>query len=369
MKNNRTKVNKKKLVVYTSLLVLVVLIPIFTLSNSNVYKSILTSFSKDTPDLKNQTTPDAKVLAEELTSDNDKVEDTYKLPEAKLKKLKPLKELKGDKELDQKVKKYLDEINYSSTDGVVFKTTTKKSEVKQNGSYVYAGKLTAITPDSLIFDLGIDVQEVNKQDLVLYKDFKNNAGKPKLDSNYLVIIRYIDGKLVRANAVSLPNKLDEIQHAVLSTNVFVLNFNNKKEQEELEKLSYEKTNVIAWSQMAKNTAKRIKKSSMYPIFVSPNTSLSQKEGDFSGSYYYIISGVMEASDRGYTKLKTYEGKTISLDFGDPEFNTSKNKVVWIHAVTDKGEVKSSVIQEFDGANLKAMVLGISKYTNESVKNK
>lgn len=292
--------------------------------------------------------------------------DNQAIPEPSLKELKDITNMKGEKEIDQKVKKYLSKISFSTANGVVFKTLTTQSKKALNGHYVFGGSVRAITPDSVIFDAGIEVVEVEKSNLKLYSNFDKKKASPKLDSKALLVFRYIDGKVVDADVVQLDTTLESVQHAVLDSGAYVETFSNKKEQLKVESESYERTTMGAWSSMAKTTAKQIQKSNMAPVFLMPHTNIIQHRGDLEGNYYYIIAGILQNSSKGYTSLKSYEGKNISLDFGDDKFSKHRNQVVWMHVITKKGKVQNIEVQEFPGANLKTMVSGITDYTKKVI---
>lgn len=286
--------------------------------------------------------------------------EAIKQEEAKeVKRVKDISELESDQYLDDVTDSFLTQ--WSFVKSRVLKTLLTENQDVLNGLYVYSSTVLKVG-DTVEMELGFSKEKVSKKLINSYEDIFNNPRELEEGLNGIALVDYDKGKITNIDWYEESSTRDEIQHAILNTDIIKKEkFTSKEEQKELEDTTHEYLTADDWKGMTLLASRDIVDNDMAPIFVVPNTSLSQKSGDFEGTYYYVVAGVLKSISTDYTKMFSYEGKTFSLDFGNVYATEHVGKPVWMHVVTEDGIVRNVEVQPFDGANMKTMAEGMMSY--------
>lgn len=273
-------------------------------------------------------------------------------------RVKSLKELDGEDKLDSEVADLLTKLSFNKD--VVLKMLKNASFMPLNGTYVYPATVVAVG-DNIEISLGLSKESVAKSRVSTYRNLTGNKGKVEEGSNYLSLVKYSKGRVLDVELYYTKNTVDNIQHAILKSNIKKEEFKTKLAQKKLEDNSFENLTIDEWKGMTLLASRDILAKDMGPIVVVPTASLSQSNGDFEGTFYYIVGGQLEKTSPEKTVLRTYEGKTINLDFGVDNAKKYIGSPVWVHLVTQEGSIQNVEIQGFSGANVRTMSAGMISF--------
>lgn len=263
---------------------------------------------------------------------------------------------KGDPNLGNSIKAFLQSWMVNNKAMINILITENFDSV--SGYHAYPVTITK-TGNVVGLDLGLSKIEVPENNLTVYRGFNNTISKFAEGDTGLAIVKYNNNNIERVEVYKLQAGLSEIQDALLNTELENKSVTeSSKEKKELK--TYKSLTAEDWKGMTLLASRDIINKEMAPIFIVPNASLSA-EKDLEGTFYYIIAGELIRSDDHVTELKSYEGKKISLDFGIKGSEEHVGKPVWIHAVTENGEIKNIEMQSFEGANTKTMAEGMLTY--------
>ena len=260
---------------------------------------------------------------------------------------------KSNPNLDSSVKAFLEQ--WVGKKGESVNTIITENFDSVTGYYAYPFKVETLDKN-ITLDLGISQIEVPQQNLVSYGGFGDKVEELKKDSVGLAIVNYNNNNISQVEVHILDYPFEEIQNSILTVDLSEGKDEDTAEEEKEDK-SYDTLTADDWKGMALLTSREIISKEMAPIFIVPNSSLTV-EKDLQDTFYYIIAGTLKSSNDKETQLESYEGKTITLDFGSTVPEEYINSPVWIHVVTQDGIIQNIEFQQFKGAELKVMAEGI-----------
>ena len=295
----------------------------------------------------------AFILVQEPDKENEEI-----LPES----LADAEETKSNPNLDSSIQAFLKQ--RSEKKGEDIKTIITENFDSVTGVYAYPFEVTKLE-DTVTINLGISEVEVPKQTVISYGGFTEKVKEIEEGSVGLALITYNINQITEVELFSLKDSFTEIQNSILKADL------STKQESESEVTTKQKTyqalDADDWKGMALLTSRDIVSRDMAPIFIVPNSSLTIAK-DLQDTFYYIIAGTLQSSNTEGTVLKSYEGKTIRLDFGTEVPQEYLGNPVWIHAVTQDGIIKNVEFQQFKGADLSVMAEGIIAYISTSAIN-
>jgi hypothetical protein len=124
--------------------------------------------------------------------------------------------------------------------------------------------------------------------------------------------------------------------------------------------SYKDLSADQWRGMTLLTAREIKKKNMAPLVSVPTKNIVAKDY-LTGTYYYLIGGVIKSGGSDKTILTVQDGKTVTADFGVPDVDKYVGRPVWLHIITHNSSIQNIEVQAFDEADATAMLAGMNSY--------
>ena len=269
-------------------------------------------------------------------------------------------ELKSNPNIDTSVEAFL--ANWVDEHGVDLKKLITENFYSVTGHYVYAAELED-TEDVLTFNTGITTLMLHKNVLTVYDGFMDKVAEPNVGDTGLLIVNYNNDNIIDVEFYKLNSNLEEMRDSLLNTKIPVASNKNNSTSNKAEKV-YSDLSAQDWQGMTLLASRDIITKDMAPIFIVPVTDINSAT-DLTDTFYYILAGELNSTSDMQTTLKTYEGKTISLDFKVNAPESSHGRPVWIHVITKDGEIQSADVQAFEGADLNTMAEGMIGYITMS----
>lgn len=259
--------------------------------------------------------------------------------------------------LDSSIKSFLDKI--SKEEGIAVQTMITDNFNSVEGVYAYPVEITKLG-STVEMNIGLSNISVPKQKVLGYDGFMEKVKDLKEDSKGLALVKYESNNIVEVEVYQLDHTFENLQESIAKYEYVEDSSKDKVSKKETK--GYKDLSREDWKGMALLAAREAISKDLAPIFIVPNTSLKVKT-DLVDTYIYIIVGELKKVEDGKTTLKTYEEKTISLDFEVKAKETQLNTPSWIYVMTQDGKVKNIELQSFPEANMKTMAEGVMTYIN------
>lgn len=230
---------------------------------------------------------------------------------------------------------------------------------KKTGYYVYAATIGETDKLASLKASGLDVK-LPLSKVATYQQFSSMSSDLSVGSTALAIIEFKENSAISASTYQLKSPLGVLTKTLAVSSIKEDGTAAQGQTTEQASRSYKDLSADQWRGMTLLTAREIKKKNMAPVVSVPTKNIVSKEY-LTGTYYYLIGGVIKSGGSDKTTLTVQDSKTVTADFGVPSVDTYLGQPVWLHIVTHNGSIQNIEVQSFAGADTIAMLAGMNAY--------